>query len=137
MKINTLKTKAFMALLAMLVSAFLTGNINAQSGTTGVKGTVKDQQGAVVPGATVKLNNLANGFSRTVTTSNEGNFNFPAILPGTYQIEVSANNFKKAVVRDVQALVDNPIEVNIGLEPGDVTAVVDVTSNNIESIVNT
>lgn len=126
-----------MALLAMLVSAFLTGNINAQSGTTGVKGTVKDQQGAVVPGATVKLNNLANGFSRTVTTSNEGNFNFPAILPGTYQIEVSANNFKKAVVRDVQALVDNPIEVNIGLEPGDVTAVVDVTSNNIESIVNT
>ena len=137
MNLNTLKMKAFGALSAMLLSVFLVGNINAQSGTTGIKGAVKDQQGAAVPGATVTLNNPNIGFSRTVTTNDVGNYNFPAIAPGTYQIEVKANNFKKAVIRDIQALVDNPIEVNVSLELGDVSAVVDVTSNNIESVVNT
>ncbi|MEO8074169.1 MAG: carboxypeptidase-like regulatory domain-containing protein, partial [Acidobacteriota bacterium] len=137
MNFNTLKMKALTALLATVFSVFLVGNINAQSGTTGVKGAVKDQQGAAIPGATVKLNNPNTGFSRTVTTTDEGIYTFPAIAPGTYQIEVTANGFKKTVVRDVQALVDNPIEVNVPLELGDVSATVDVTSGDIESIVNT
>lgn len=137
MTINTFKTKTFIALLAMLISGFLVGTISAQSGTTGISGTIKDQQGAVVPGATVTLTNPNTGFSRTVTTNDVGNFSFPAISPGTYQIEVRANNFKKTIVRDVQALVDNPIVQNVSLELGDVSAVVDVTSGNIESVVNT
>ena len=137
MNLITVKTKALTALFAVLVSVFLVGNINAQSGTTGVKGAVKDQQGAVIPGATVKLTNPNTGFSRTVTTTDEGIYTFPGIAPGTYQVEVSAANFKKTVVRDIQALVDNPIEVNVPLELGDVSATVDVTSGDIESIVNT
>ena len=137
MNLITVKTKALTALFAVLVSVFLVGNINAQSGTTGVKGVVKDQQGAVIPGATVKLTNPNTGFSRTVTTTDEGIYTFPGIAPGTYQVEVSAANFKKTVVRDIQALVDNPIEVNVPLELGDVSATVDVTSGDIESIVNT
>ncbi len=137
MNLNTLKMKAFAAFSAMLLSVFLVGNINAQSGTTGISGTVKDQQGAVVPGATVTLTNPNTGFSRTVTTSDVGNYSFPAISPGTYQIEVRANNFKKTIVRDVQALVDNPIVQNVSLELGDVSAIVDVTSGDIESVVNT
>lgn len=138
MSFKTLRyTKSFSVLFVMLVFAFLVGSVNAQSGTTGIKGSVKDQQGAAVPGATVILTNPSIGFSRTVTTNDVGSYNFPAISPGTYQIEVKANNFKKTVVRDIQALVDNPIEVNIPLELGDISAVVDVTSNNIESVVNT
>ena len=138
MNFKTLKnTRILQILMALLVSAFLVGNVNAQSGTTTVNGTVKDQQGAVVPGATVKLTNPNTGFTRTTTTSNDGGYVFPTISPGTYQIEVSAGNFKKSIVRDVQALVNNSIEVNIALELGDVSAVVDVTSNNIESVINT
>ncbi len=137
MNFNILKKKALTALLAMVFSVFLVGNINAQSGTTGIKGAVKDQQNAAIPGATVKLNNPNTGFSRTVTTTDDGIYTFPAIAPGTYQIEVTANGFKKTVVRDIQALVDNPIEVNVPLELGDVSVTVDVTSGDIESIVNT
>ena len=138
MSFNTLtKSRGFSILTFLFVSVFLVGSVSAQSGTTAVNGTIKDQQGAVVPGASITLTNPQTGFSRTITTGADGNYAFPSIAPGTYQIEVTASSFKKSIVRDVQALVDNPIEINVALELGDVSAVVDVTASSIESVVNT
>lgn len=134
---KSLKMKAFVTLSAMLISGFLAGNIGAQSGTTKISGAIKDQQGAVVTGATVTLLNPSVGFSRTVITNDTGFYSFPGIPPGNYQIEVTAANFKKTVVSDVQALVDNPIEVSVSLNLGDVSATVNVTSDDVESIANT
>ncbi len=96
-----------------------------------------DQTGAAVPGTTVTLTNPNTGFKRTVTTGNDGKYNFPGIPSGTYQLEAAAGNFKKTLKRDIQALVDLPIEISLTLEAGDVSAVVDVTSDTIESVVNT
>lgn len=137
MKFNALKTKFFLALFAILVSASLTGSVYSQSGTSSVSGAVVDQAGAAVPGATVTLFNPSTGQTRTVTSGDDGKYNFPSISPGTYRLEVTAQNFKKVIKSNVQALVDLPVEVNIALEPGDVTATVDVTTDTIESIVNT
>ena len=137
MKFSIVKTKVILFLTLMLFSVFLVSSINAQSGTTGISGTVTDQNGAAVPGATVTLTNPATGFNRSVTTDSDGKFNFPGIQPATYRLEVQANSFKKLVNTSVQALVDSPIEVDLPLEPGDVSAVVDITSNTIESVVNT
>ena len=136
MSLRVLKSKFFLTLLTAIFSVTLIGEINAQTGTTKISGVVKDQQEATVPGATVTLTNPSTGFTRTTTTSNAGIYTFPGIPSGKYQIEISANNFKKSIVRDVQALVDNPIEVNVALELGDIAAIVDVTSNTIESVVN-
>lgn len=124
------------ALVALVSLGFVVTSL-AQAGTTGVSGTVRDQNGAAVPGATARLINPATGFERTVTTSAEGKYAFPGIPPATYRLEVEAGNFKKLVNSKVQALVDLPTEVNVTLEPGAVTAVVDVTTDNIEAIVNT
>jgi hypothetical protein len=137
MSFKTFKAKVLLTFFAMLISAFLAGNLNAQSGTTKITGTVKDQQGASVPGATVQLTNPEKGFTRTTTTSDDGVYSFPTIPPGTYQIEVTSSNFKKALVREIKALVDNPIEVDVPLETGEVSAVVDVNATSIESVVNT
>ncbi len=137
MSFKSVRTKVFLSILTVIFSVTIVENINAQSGTTKVSGVIKDQQQATVPGANVILTNPNTGFTRTVTTNAAGIYSFPSIPSGTYQIEISANNFKKSIVRDIQALVDNPIEVNVALELGDVSAVVDVTSNNIESVVNT
>ncbi|MEJ7700535.1 MAG: carboxypeptidase-like regulatory domain-containing protein [Pyrinomonadaceae bacterium] len=113
------------------------GIANAQSGTSSVSGTVKDQQGAAIPGATVTLTDPDKGFTRTVTTGDDGNYTFPSLPTGTYQIEVSSKDFKKAIIRDVEARVDNTTQIDIPLEAGDVTAVVDVNANSIESVINT
>lgn len=112
-------------------------NNYAQTGTSSVSGTVSDEQGRVVAGATVRLINERRGFSRTSVTSNAGAFSFQAIQPDTYTLEVELTGFKKYVQTNVNALVDLSTEVNPTLEVGDVTEVVNVTSSEIESIVNT
>ena len=115
----------------------LVGNAFAQAGTSSISGVISDQTGAAVPGATVTINNTATGFKRTTTTREDGRYSFPGIQPATYRLEVEAGNFKKAVNNAVKALVDSKAVINISLETGDVSAIVDVTSNNIESVVNT
>lgn len=137
MTFTVLRTRALMLLAMMLLSALFFADAAAQSGTTGIGGTVSDQNGAAVAGATINLLNRDNGFSRTVTSGEDGKFSFPGIPPATYQLEVTAPNFKKLVNSSVRALVDSPLNLELKLEPGDVSAVVDVTSNTIESVVNT
>lgn len=137
MSFKTFKAEVFLTFFAVLISAFSAGNLSAQSGTTKISGTVKDQQGASVPGATVTLTNPEKGFTRTTTTSDDGVYSFPTIQPGTYRIEVASGSFKKSIIRDIKALVDNPIEVDVPLEAGEFTAVVDVNATSIESVVNT
>ncbi len=131
------KTISFFCFIVLLFTAFLAGSANAQSGTSGVRGVVVDQAGAVVPGATVRLSNPATGFSRSVITDNSGRYNFASIPPATYRVEVEASGFKKLLNTNVVGSVDGIAEFTFALEPGAVTAVVDVTSGSIESIVNT
>ncbi len=63
------------------------------SGT--ILGTVKDSSGAVINDASVTVANPSNGLSRTVTSSDSGEFVAPNLLPGTYTITVEAKGFKK------------------------------------------
>jgi hypothetical protein len=128
-----LRTLAGSLFLILATSLFLFG----QSGTTGISGIVTDTAGAAVPGATITLSDPSTGFSRTTTTNSDGKYNFPGLQPATYRLEVTSANFKKLVNSNVKALVDTPIEVNLVLQAGDVTAIVDVTSDNIESVINT
>ncbi len=122
-------TAAFV-MVAFSVAAFA-------QGTSSVRGTVSDQNGAAVAGATVTLTNPSNGFNRSTVSTEEGSYSFPGIQPSTYRLEVTAAGFKKAVNSNVQALVDTPSEFNVALEAGDVSAVVDVTANTIDAIINT
>ncbi len=129
--------RSYSTFCALLLTAFLAVSASAQSGTTTINGVITDQNGAAVPGASVKLTNPATGFNRTVTTNNDGAYAFSSIVPGTYVLEVEAAKFKKAVKRDVRASVDSTLAVSIALEPGEVSAVVDVTGGDIESVINT
>ncbi|MGB7202157.1 MAG: TonB-dependent receptor [Pyrinomonadaceae bacterium] len=122
---------------ATLATVLCVGLAIGQSGTSGVSGTVADQNGAIVPGAMVTLSNPATGFTRTATTGENGRYNFASLPPATYRIEVEAKGFKKLVNSNVQAPVSLPVVLDVTLEPGDVSVVVDVTSGGIESIVNT
>ena len=137
MSFSFIKRKVFLTLLTLAFSAFMVGNAFSQSGTSRITGTVTDQTGAAVPGATVTITNPATGFTKSATTNDDGDFSFPGIPPARYNMSVEAGGFKKSVVTAIRALVDSTIVKNVPLEPGDVTATVDVTSNTIESVVNT
>lgn len=131
------RNKALTFVLALFFTIVLSSLVTAQTGTTGVGGTVSDLNGGAIPGATVTLINPETGFTRTVTANEDGTFNFPGIPAATYRVEVESKNFKKLVNSNVRALVESPVDLKLALEPGDVSAVVDVTSSNIESVVNT
>lgn len=109
----------------------------AQAGTTSVGGTVRDNNGSGIPGATVKLVNPSTGFERSTTTNDVGAYGFAAIPPATYQLEVAASGFKKLVNTGLVLAVDTKARFDCSLEVGDVSATVSVSASSIESIVNT
>lgn len=72
----------------MFSSMFSSGAL-AQSQTTGrITGTVKDEKGAVVPGAEVTVNSKATGDARAATADSEGNYIVPLLPPGVYQVTI-------------------------------------------------
>lgn len=114
-------------LLTALLLTLLALGAWAQS-TTQVSGVVSDPSGAVIPNATVELENVATGLKRLMTTDSSGTYAFPQVVPGTYRITVRANGFRTATVNDVQLLVNTPSTVNVKLEVGQVTETVSVTA---------
>jgi Carboxypeptidase regulatory-like domain len=126
-----------LVLVAAFVLALVAVAVQAQAGSSSVRGTVKDPQGNVVAGATVTLSNPETNFTRSGPTSESGQFSFEAIPPGTYILTVEGKGFKKAQLTDVRALVAKTTDLTVPLEVGSVTETVSVTSGASESIVNT
>ncbi len=78
----------------------------AQAGTAGLTGTVRDTQGAVLPGATVTATNPATGRARTTVTNETGIYNLPGLPPGNYTVKVELSGFGAYVRENVILQVD-------------------------------
>ena len=118
--------RAHVALFLMLIF----GLVNVawgQTGTTSVRGSVTDKTGAVITGASVKINNLQTGYGRATTTGELGTYEFVALPPGTYTLTVEKENFRKYEQSSLQLLVNVPTTVNIAMEIGTVSQTVEVT----------
>jgi len=94
----------------------LTCSVWAQIATTSLRGTVFDEKGAVVNGATVTINDPATGFSRTTKTSAQGEYEFPQIPPATYVLTTVVHGFATMKQTGVKLLVDTPGTVNVTLK---------------------
>lgn len=115
-------------LLSIALILFALPVIVFSQATTQVSGVVTDPTGAVIPAASLDLENLDTGIVRKMTTDSSGNYAFLQVVPGRYRITVKANGFRTATVNDVQLLVNTPSTVNIKLEVGQITEVVAVTA---------
>lgn len=112
------------ALLAVLLAATMVGF--AQGTTSRVTGTVTDNTGAAVSGATVTLTNEGTNVSLTTQTGDSGNYTFDLVQPGSYQVSIEKPGFKKFISKGNAALINQPTTVNVALQIGDVSAVVSV-----------
>jgi len=97
-----------------------------------VFGSVTDQNGAVVPNATVTITNIGTNVAVTTKTNESGNYNQTRLIPGTYRIKVEAASFKSAVVDNLVVNVDRAAESNIQLQTGQVTEQITVTADAIQ-----
>jgi hypothetical protein len=114
--------------MLVLLLAALPGFGQVDYSTATLKGTVLDVQGGGVPGATVTISNAATGLSKTQKSAPEGGYLFPLLPIGTYQIEVTATGFDKAVAKDVVLSVGEAAIVDIHLTVGTANVTVEVTS---------
>ena len=122
---------------ALLVVLFLSAHAafgQAQSNAADIQGTVKDSTGAVVANATVTARNASTNVSRNATSNDEGLYRIINIPPGDYEITVEAASFKKAVLPKITVTVGQAAEVNVTLEPGEVTGVVTISDATTEII---
>jgi hypothetical protein len=100
----------------------------AQFDTATVLGTVRDASGAVVPSAKVTLTNAGTGISAVKTSTADGNYEFPAIRPGTYVVTAEKDGFSMALVDNVQVQVAARLRVDLQMAVGQVTEKVQVTA---------
>jgi hypothetical protein len=115
----------------LLVAAFILlfpCFVSAQIDTGSVVGIVSDPSGAAIPGATVTLSNEASGVSRSVTTNGDGEYQFAAVIPGTYSVQATAQNFESAVSTHIEIDVQSRPAINFTLKVGPSSQVVEVSS---------
>jgi Carboxypeptidase regulatory-like domain/TonB dependent receptor-like, beta-barrel len=92
-----------------------------------ILGTVTDQTGGVIAGATVTITDVARGVTRTLTTDQSGAYLAPGMLPGTYTVAVKAANFRPIQRENVLVEVGQDTRVDLTLQPGAQTQTITVT----------
>src|SRR5581483_498851 len=120
-----MRTPAVSAILAFTFAALL----NAQTATTGlISGSVTDPSGAVVPTAVVELTSAGTGLVQKQTVNAAGQYVFPNVQPGDFQLKVSAQGFRTATVGGIHVDVTKSYVQDIRLEVGQVAETVEVTA---------
>jgi hypothetical protein len=136
-KVTTLSVsrgRGFAAGLGLLVAVLLASSmVLAQTtiSTGSLVGTVTDPQGAVVPGATVKITEKATGHETTLTTSSSGTYATGALIPGDYVVRVEAKGFKTAETT-IAAQVGVTTTGSFKLQLGEAGQVVEVQATELQ-----
>lgn len=111
---------------AGIVLGLLASLASAQFETAGVLGTVRDPSGAIIVGASVTLTSQDTGIQARTTTDENGNYIFLNVRVGRYTVTAEAPGFARFSTSDVVVNVNARQRVDIVLQPGAVTEVVEV-----------
>ncbi len=118
---------------AAVMLAMGSANAVAQSTRGSVAGTVRDGQGAAVPGATVELTSPRRNDTQVSTANEAGDFVFLNLLPDTYNLKVTMDSFKTVERSNVVLNAADRLSVGvITLELGAVSETVNVTTRVVE-----
>ena len=104
----------------LLVVSLFTSLVAAQTFRGSVTGTVTDKSGAAIAGAEVKVVSSETALTRTVTTSDDGNYTATELPPGNYSLTITKAGFQTATAKGVVVSVTSPARANITLSPGQV-----------------
>ena len=101
----------------------------------GIRGTVNDPSGAVVPGVTINATLTGTDTTRSVTSDKDGAFDIPELAVGNYEVTADAQGFKKFVAKNVVVTIGhvNFITVTLQLGAGNQTVTVEANSVQVET----
>src|SRR5260370_41675699 len=107
----------------------------AQGDNGKISGTVKDQNGAVVPGASVTVINDRTGDERNATTNTDGTFSVTALKASTYTVTASTTGLGTKVLA-VEVNVGQEVNLNLTVKIVDLTASINIVAGE-DVITNT
>lgn len=115
----------------VVLAVFLScGVANAQRTTASIRGTVTDSTGAVVPGATITVNNQETGFTRSTTSNGSGVYLLSEIPIGRYTVTSELSGFRPVSNTNVVLNVGDEREINFTLSAGAMTESVTVEASS-------
>lgn len=118
------------AVILTFVLALPSAAVLAQQGTTELRGRMIDAQGSVLPGVTILVRNQDTGMFRQAVSNPDGTYFVSGIVPGEYEISAELEGFKKYLRRDVRLEIGKTATVDVQLELGALTEVIQVTAES-------
>lgn len=126
-----MKRTVFAILPVFLCALVFCASASAQTINGNILGTVTDQQGAAVAGATITVTNIGTGTKRTAESNEDGTYRVNGLPVGAYTVSVEAKGFSVANENTtVSSGTDSTVDLK--LTPGGVTATVDVSGGTGE-----
>ena len=119
----------------LLMALALAAPVAAQTPLGRVAGTVLDESGGVLPGATITLTSVGTGQVMTAVSGERGAFLFPQVPVGNYKVSVTLEGFKAAQFTDVGVAVGQEYSITVKLPIGAMSEVVSVVAGS--SLVST
>ena len=92
-----------------------------------ILGSISDQSGGVIAGATVTVVDVARGATRDLTTDASGGFSASSLVPSTYTVRVEFKGFRTIERQNVEVGVGQDVRLDLTLQPGDQAQTVTVT----------
>ncbi|HLH16183.1 MAG TPA: carboxypeptidase-like regulatory domain-containing protein [Bryobacteraceae bacterium] len=94
-----------------------------------ITGVVQDASGALIPNASVTATNSATNVARTTLTNSSGLYSFPGLVPGTYDVKVTAPGFETAVRANIVLQVQQTARVDFTMQVGQAVQTIEVAAN--------
>ena len=115
----------------LLLSASLPVGFS-QTSTANLTGLIGDPAGVAIPGAKVRLENVATHEKREAMSGSEGRFTFSQILPGVYDLQAEATGFKSFAQRNITLVSGQSGAVNISMQIGELSQRVEVGASPVQ-----
>ena len=112
----------------LFVAAVSVTVAHAQNISGVIVGTVKDATGSAIVSAPVTITNTDTSQELKVTTSGEGEYLAPNLVPGTYTVKIEATGFQVTLVKGVTLLANRTARVDVTLNPSKLSQTVDVAA---------
>jgi hypothetical protein len=131
----------FLTLALSIAAAAAAFAQNAQ-----ISGLVKDQSGAVIPGATVTARNVDTGLTRVAVSDGTGEYRLVSLPPGRYSVATELSGFSTETRPDIVLVIDQTALINFSLKPATLSEtvtvtgespIVDVTRSDVSTAVST
>ena len=106
------------ASLVMLLATIVLG---AQAATGTISGLVKDETGAILPGATIIITNTDTAQGRTLVADGSGRYAAPDLPPGPYEVKVTLQGFTSVVRSGIRLTVGRDAVVDVTLKLGEIS----------------